>query len=330
MSALSLPRFGMGTAPIGNLYAPVDDADAGATIAIALDSGIRYFDTAPYYGFGLAERRLGAALADAPDVIISTKVGRLLEPVAGPARERHGFVDGDPFEPVFNYSYDSVLRSHEDSLKRLRRDRVEILLTHDLGELTHAADAERHMRAFLDGGYRAMADLKAGGAIDAIGVGVNETAVVEHLLDRVDLDVVLIAGRYTLLDQQAGERLLPMCAARGVQVIVGGPYNSGILAQPANARCDVRYDYEAAPAAVIERAEAIERVCESFGVLLPPAALQFPLRHPAVACVIAGLGSGRQVEQAVERLGTAIPDALWQALEEEGLVRARSGVETVR
>ena len=332
MSALSLPRFGMGTAPIGNLYAPVSNVEAEAAIAAAVDAGIRYFDTAPYYGFGLAERRLGTALAahdPASEAIVSTKVGRLLEPVVDPPRERHGFVDGDPFAPVFDYSYDAVLQSHEESLKRLQRERVEILLAHDLGTLCHGPEAERHMRDFLAGGYRAMTELKAAGAIDAIGVGVNETAVVEYLLERIELDVVLIAGRYTLLDQQAADRLLPICAAKGVEVIVGGPYNSGILAQPASARSQSRYDYETASEAVIVQAEAIECICDRFGVPLPAAALQFPLRHPAVDCVIAGLGSEAQVTEAIDRLGTAVPGALWQELEEAGLVRASIG-EAVR
>ena len=329
--SLNLPRFGMGTAGIGNLYAPVDDTRAEATIAAALNEGIGYFDTAPHYGFGLAERRLGAALArhdPAASAIVSTKVGRLLERVDDPAAERHGFVGADPFEPVFDYSRDAVLRSHEESLKRLRRDRVDILLAHDLGALTHGADADRHMRDFLDGGYRAMADLKSSGAIDAVGVGVNETDVVEYLLERIDLDVVLIAGRYTLLDQQAADRLLPLCEARAVKVIVGGPYNSGILAQGTAQRANPHYDYSAPPSDILDRAEAIERVCDRFGVPLPAAALQFPSRHPAVDCVLAGLASESEVRQAVERLATPVPDALWQALATEGLIR--SGAESVR
>ena len=326
MSALDLPCFGMGTAPIGNLHAPVTDAAAEAAVAAALAAGIRYFDTAPYYGFGLAERRLGAALAGHP-AIISTKVGRLLEQVDRPERARHGFVDGDPFRPVFDYSYDAVLRSHGESLKRLRRDRVEILLAHDLGELTHGTAAEDHMRDFLDGGYRAIAELRDSGAIDAVGVGVNETAVVETLLGEVDLDVVLIAGRYTLLDQQA-ERLLALCAAKGVKIIVGGPYNSGILAQPADERSRATYDYEAAPGEMLTRAKRIESVCGRFGVPLPAAALQFPLRHSAVRCVVAGLANSSEVSAAVERLATPIPDELWQALADEDLVR--SPAEAVR
>jgi D-threo-aldose 1-dehydrogenase len=320
MTSDFLPRFGMGTAPIGNLYAPVGDDEAEATVAAALDAGIRYFDTAPYYGFGLAERRLGGALQGIDDAIVSTKVGRLLEPAGDLPRERHGFVDGDPFRPRFDYSYDGILRSYESSLARLGRDRIAILLAHDLGERTHGADAARHMRAFLDGGYRAMAFLKESGAIDAIGIGVNETAVAEDLVARVDLDMVLIAGRYTLLDQQAAERLLPLCLSRRVKIIVGGPFNSGILAQPARDRTCATYDYEAAGAEVIARAEAIERVCDRFSVSLPAASLQFPLRHPAVDCVIAGLGCAREVAAAVDRLAQPIPERLWDSLERDRLV----------
>jgi D-threo-aldose 1-dehydrogenase len=243
----------------------------------------------------------------------------LLEPIEQAERARHGFVDGDPFRPVFDYSYDGVLRSHEQSLKRLRRDRVDILLAHDLGELTHGADADRHMRDFLDGGYRAMVDLRDGGAIDSIGAGVNETTVIAGLLEQVDLDVVLIAGRYTLLDQQA-ERLLGLCAEKKVKVIVGGPYNSGILAAPANERSRATYDYEPAPPEVLSRAERIEDVCDRFGVPLPAAALQFPLRHPAVSSVVAGLANWAEVSAAIERLAAPIPDDLWQALMHEGVL----------
>jgi len=307
----TLPRIGMGCAGIGNLYREVSDAEAEATVAAALEAGIRYFDTAPFYGFGLSERRLGAALGQA-EVTISTKVGRLLESASDPARERHGFVGGDPFEPVFNYSRDAVLRSHEESLKRLRRDRVNFLLAHDLGALTHKENAGHHMRAFLDGGYEAMVELRDAGAVGAIGIGVNETAVAEELLERVDLDVILLAGRYTLLDRQAAESFLPLAEAKGVHVIVGGPYNSGILATAD--RSNARYDYQEAPAHVLARADALAALCAAHGVALPAPALQFPLRHPAVACVIPGLVGPAQVAETLARMDAAIPDTLWAAL----------------
>ena len=317
MSRLALPRLGMGTAGIGNLYAAVSNEEARSTLAEAWAAGIRYFDTAPHYGFGLAERRLGEALEaldPAREAIVSTKVGRLLAPTDSRERERHGFVEADPFEPVFDYRRDAVLSSHEESLRRLRRDRINILLAHDIGELTHRADAERHMRAFLDSGYGALRELKAAGAVDAIGIGVNEVEVCLFLLERVELDVILLAGRYTLLDRRAADELLPLCEARGVRVIVGGPYNSGILAQPTATQRNPRYDYEAPSAPILARAAAIERVCEGYGVELGAAALQFPLRHPAVVSVIPGLVGSSQVRQAVDRLAAEVPDELWARL----------------
>jgi D-threo-aldose 1-dehydrogenase len=321
MTGLELPRLGMGAAGIGNLYAPVSDADAFATVTAAWRGGMRYFDTAPHYGFGLSEQRLGAALADldpAGEAIVSTKVGRLLDPVASPARERHGFVDGAPFEPRFDYGRDAVLRSMDHSLQRLRRDRINLLLAHDLGSLTHGEDADAHMRSFLDGGYAAMRELKEQGAIDAIGIGVNETAVCEFLLARIDLDFILLAGRYTLLDRSAAERVFPLCLEKGVRVIAGGPYNSGILAAPLAAQANPHYDYEAPSTDVWQRAAAIEQLCLSQGVQLPVAALQFPLRHPAVASVVVGLSSPGEVEDALERIDAEVPAMLWSALNGAG------------
>ena len=321
MSGIELPRIGMGTAGIGNLYAPVSADEARATLAAAWDAGIRFFDTAPHYGFGLAEKRLGEGLATldtAGEAILSTKVGRLLAPTESKARERHGFVDAEPFEPVFDYSRDAILRSHEESLARLRRDGIDLLLAHDIGELTHGAENERHMRDFLDTGYKAMDELKRAGAIKAVGIGVNEVEVCLYLLERVELDVILLAGRYTLLDRRAAAELLPLCAERGVKVIVGGPYNSGILAQPTALQRDPRFDYERPPEAILARAEALERVCLSHAVELGAAALQFPLRHPAVASVIPGLVGKEQVDQTVSRLAADVPEPLWNELQAMG------------
>jgi D-threo-aldose 1-dehydrogenase len=317
VSALQLPRIGMGTAAIGNLYEAVSDEEAWTTVAEAWGAGIRYFDTAPHYGFGLAERRLGEALETLDPVgeaLVSTKVGRLLAPTSSRERERHGFVDADPFEPVFDYGRDAVLRSHEESLKRLRRERVDILLAHDLGELTHGAANEGHMRAFLDSGYPAMRELKQAGAVRAIGIGVNEVEVCLFLLERIELDVILLAGRYTLLDRRAGEELLPLCQERGVSVIIGGPYNSGILAQPTAGQRAPRYDYAAPSARVLARAATLERICGRHGVDLGAAALQFPLRHPAVASVIPGLVGAAQVHEAAARMAAEIPEELWREL----------------
>ena len=313
---IALPRLGIGTAAIGNLYASVSDADAEAAIRAALDAGIPYFDTAPHYGFGLAERRLGAALGDAP-VLLSTKVGRLLEPTTVQG-ERHAFVDADPYEPRFDYSADGIRRSYETSLKRLRRDRGNILLAHDIGRLTHGAEHERHLRAFLDSGYRAMRDLRDAGVIDAIGIGVNEIAICLDLIERVELDVILLAGRYTLLDRSAADVLIPECARRGIRLIIGGPYNSGILAQEdLSDTARLHYDYEQAPIATIARAQRLAAICALHGVPLPAAALQFPLRDPRISCVIAGVASPGETRDLIARAAAEIPDDVWAALAAE-------------
>jgi len=325
MTEPSLPRLGMGTAAIGNLYQPITDAEARDTVMAAIAAGIGYFDTAPHYGFGLAERRLGDALAEADPrgtAIISTKVGRLLVPTDATG-ERHGFVDADPFEPVFDYSADAIRRSHEASLHRLRRDRVEILLAHDLGRVTHGDGHPAHLRTFLDSGYAAMRALRDSGAVDAIGVGVNEVAICEELLGRVELDLILLAGRHTLLDPTSAAALFETCEKRGVRVIIGGPYNSGILAQDGvGAATGLHYDYRPPRPEILARAIRIEAICARFGVSLPAAALQFPLRRKQVAAVIPGMVGTDQVAASIARLATPIPDALWAALDEEETVLA--------
>jgi D-threo-aldose 1-dehydrogenase len=321
-SALHLPELGLGTATLGNLYREVSDEAASAVVKAALEAGMRFADTAPYYGFGLAEKRLGRALRGSAPPIVSTKVGRLLEPVAGLlAAERHGFRSAEPFEPVYDYSHDGVLRSHEASLARLGVDRIDILLVHDIGRSTHGArHAERMAQLVEGGGLRALERLRDEGAISAYGIGVNECEVALELLDRVALDLILLAGRYTLLEQGALDMLLPRCEALGTGVLIGGPYNSGVLA---GRRPDVcaHYDYAAAPAHVLGKARAMEAVCLRYGVELGAAALQFPLAHPAVASVIPGLASADEVAQTLMRHGAAIPEALWSELKHEGLLR---------
>jgi len=312
---LDLPRLGMGTAAIGNLYRAMTDAEAAATIHAALDAGIRYFDTAPHYGFGLAEQRLGRGLGVRKDVLVSTKIGRLLLPTTDLRRERHAFVDARPYEPVFDYSGDAVLRSLDGSLERLERDHVDLLLAHDIGRLTHGDHHEATLRIFLEDGYPAMRRLRDEGAVRAIGIGVNEVAICLDLLDRVDLDVILLAGRFTLLDRSAAEELLPLCEAKGVRLIVGGPYNSGILAQPLADGGERRFDYALAAAETLSRARNIEAECARFDVALPVAALQFPLRHPAVASVIPGMANPAEIADNVARLVVPVPDDLWAALE---------------
>lgn len=324
---LALPELGFGTAPLGNLYRSVSDADASATIAAALAAGMGYADTAPYYGFGLAEKRLGAGLAGRR-AVVSTKVGRLLEPIDGPfAEERHGFRSDEPFEPVYDYSHDGVLRSHEASLARLGVDRVDVLLVHDIGRTTHGVLHAERLAELTGGGLRALERLKDEGAITAFGIGVNECEVALELLDRSPLDLILLAGRYTLLEQDALDALLPRCAVSGTGIVIGGPYNSGILAGQ-GLHAGAHYNYEAAPAPVVEKARRIDAVCARHEVALGAAALQFVLGHPGVASVIPGLASAKQVAETVDRHTAAIPAQLWAELKHEGLLRADAPVPT--
>ena len=318
---MRLPRFGMGCSPLGNLYRAMSDDAAIATVDAAISRGIGYFDVAPHYGFGLAERRLGMALAKRGGVapLVSTKVGRTLVP-SSIKGTRHGFVDADPYEPTFDYGEDAVLASHEASLERLRRARVNLLLAHDLGTLTHGDAAEAHLTDFLGGGYPAMRRLKDAGRIDAIGVGVNEVEICDRLLDEVQLDVILLAGRYTLLEQGALS-LLDRCARDGVQVIIGGPYNSGLLVETPG-RGPLHYNYSEAPAALVARARALGEACAAYGTPLPATALHFPLAHPAVSSVIAGLASPGQVDAMAGWAQTEIADGLWRSLRVAGLIAA--------
>ncbi|MDF7774095.1 aldo/keto reductase [Sphingomonas sp. AOB5] len=316
---LFVPELGFGTAALGNLYRQVSDADAHATVEAALAAGLTYADTAPYYGFGLAERRLGEALHG--EVVVSTKVGRLLVPVDGPiADERHGFVAADPFEPVYDYSHDGILRSHEDSLRRLNRDRIDMLLVHDIGARTHGANHPAMLAQLLGSGVTALRRLRNEGTVSAIGIGVNETEIALDLIDRIELDAILLAGRYTLLEQGALDALFPRCAETGTSIVIGGPYNSGLLTGGAT------YDYAAAPADILERARRLEAACVRHGVSLAAAALQFPLAHPLVASVIPGLASPKEVQETVTRYSTPIPPALWEDLKAQGLLHPHAPI----
>jgi D-threo-aldose 1-dehydrogenase len=324
-TGVSVTALGFGAAAIGNLYQAVSDAVARQTVATVLQMGVRFVDTAPHYGFGLSEMRLGAALADLDprqDIIVSTKVGRLLAPTpdADLSVPRHGFVSPQPFEPVFDYTYDGVMRSYESSLQRLRRSHIDILLAHDLGRVTHGAEHERHWRDFLTGGYKAMRELRDGGAVGVIGLGVNEWEICEAALAEGEFDCFLLAGRYTLLEQSALDRFLPLCAARGVSLILGGPFNSGILAAGVKGAGPFHYNYEAAPPQIVARVARIEQLCDDFGVALAAAALQFPLAHPQISAVIPGMADPGQARQAAEWLRVNIPAAFWQALRDADLL----------
>lgn len=323
-TALALPALGFGAAPIGNLYRPLPDEQALATIAQALDEGIDYFDTAPHYGFGLSEQRLGSVLMGRP-VILSSKVGRTLVPLDPQAHDpvRFGFAGAADFTPVFDYRYEAVQRQLEETAGRLGR-LPDIVYAHDLGPVTHGTRDEFFWQQFRTGGYRALLERKAVGDIQAIGLGVNEIGVCERALAELDLDVLLLAGRYTLLEQEALGRLLPECEARGVSVVIGGAFNSGVLATGVQTPGPHYYNYAPAPASVVHRVAALEAVCAEFAVPLPAAALQFPTAHPAVVSVIAGCASAAEVREARTRMDQPIPAEFWTTLKSRGLLPAQA------
>lgn len=321
-SGLRVTELGLGAAALGNLYDAVPDAVAAETCAAALDGGVGLVDTAPYYGFGLSERRVGDAVRGRAGVIVSTKVGRLLDPAAAAdtGAVRHGFRSPLPFEPRFDYTYDGVLRSHEASLQRLGLARVDVLLVHDIGALTHGADAARRLGELTDGGgLRALTRLRDHGAVAAIGLGVNEVATCLDLLPRGELDVILLAGRYTLLQQGALDRFFPVARAAGVPVVIGGPFNSGVLAgEPGE---DGHYDYGPVPVEVAARVDALRARCRRHDVPLAAAALHFVLAHPQVASAVPGARSPAEVRRNIDHHARDVPSALWRDLIDAGLIR---------
>jgi D-threo-aldose 1-dehydrogenase len=318
---LTLGRIGLGTAPLGNLFTLVSEEDAVETVRRAHALGVHYFDTAPHYGNGLSEHRVGAALRDVErsSFVLSTKVGRLLSPDDRAPRDQHGYVGIPSFRQRFDYTYDGAMRSIEESLKRLGLGRIDIALIHDIDAVTHGVEEQpQRFREAMEGSYRALARLKAAGTIGAIGLGVNEWQVCLDALRHGDFDGFLLAGRYTLIDQSALPELLPACLARGAVIILGGPYNSGILARGAVA--GATFDYRPAKPAILERVKAVSEICVSFGVPLQAAALQFPLGHPAVATVLPGARSAAEVEANLRLAAHPIPADFWRALRDARLL----------
>jgi D-threo-aldose 1-dehydrogenase len=322
---LAFTALGFGAAPLGDMHRRLAEREARATVERAWDLGMRYFDTAPLYGHGLSETRIGAALRGQPRdaFLVSTKVGRLLEPCA-PGEEGGGIYVGVSGRRVrFDYSYDGVMRSFEESLTRLGLDRVDILYVHDIDPLTHGSSAASDSRfgELIDGGgWRALDQLRASGAVAAIGAGLNVWDTCERLMAVADPDLFLLAGRYTLLEQTALDSFLPACVTRGVGVVVGGAFNSGVLATgPAPGAL---YNYAPAPAVVLERAGGLETACRRHDVALAQAALHFPLAHPAVVSVLVGAQTVFEVERNLAAFGKPVPAELWRDLERSGLIRA--------
>lgn len=295
--------LGLGAAPLAGLYEPVPEPQAEATVRRALERGLRSIDTAPHYALGVSERRLGAVLRNVPreSFTLSTKVGRLLVPAA--QRESGGFVaDGPALRREWDFSRDGILRSLEGSLERLGLDRIDTVYLHD---------PDDHEAEVYATGFPALAELRDQGVIGAVGAGMNQTAMLTRFVERLDLDVVLCAGRYTLLDHSAAQDLLPACVKHGVSVVIGGVYNSGLLADP---RPGAHFDYLPADPAVLTRAQELRRICAAYGTPLRAAALQFASRHPAVSCVLVGCRSPEEVDDNVAMAELPIPAELWEEL----------------
>jgi D-threo-aldose 1-dehydrogenase len=321
---LKVTVLGLGTATLGNLYAPVSDADAHATLTTAFDAGVRFVDTAPFYGHGWSEHRVGEALRGykRDDIVLSTKIGRLLKPKDPGAKGIDGgvFAAVLPFDPVFDYSYDGVMRSVEDSLQRLGTHRIDVLLIHDVDRWTHGSQeaADRRMKEVLEGGYKAMVKLREAGAVGAIGAGLNEWDTCQKLAEASDLDCFLLAGRYSLLEQESLNTFLPLCQKRGIGIFLGGPYNTGILATGAVA--GAMYNYAPAKPDILERVRKLEAVCARHKVALASAALQFPLAHPAVCSVIPGAKTAAEVKRNIATIEAPIPGDFWAELKREKLI----------
>ena len=317
---IEVTELGFGGAPLGAVGDRIDDDDVAAIVDHARAGGIRYFDTAPLYGHGLSEKRLGGILRQwaRDEFVLSTKVGRLLVPEAQGERYA-GMRDAEPVAIRYDYGFDAVRRSLEASLERLGLSRIDILLCHDIDVWTHGDAQPGIFETASSGALRALRELREQGVVRAIGLGVNEWQVCSRVLDRMDVDCFLLAGRFTLLEQEPLDEFLPQCVERGVSIIVGGPYNSGILATDERRRAT--YDYKPAPEHLWQKAQQIRRLCESHGVDPRAAALQYPLKHRAVAAVIPGVWAVDEVTTNLELFGTAIPDALWRDLAAAGLAR---------
>jgi D-threo-aldose 1-dehydrogenase len=303
-SAVSVTRLGLGTAPLGGLYAPVAHEDALRTIDAAWQAGVRFFDTAPLYGHGLAEVRLGEALATRPrdSYVLATKVGRLLRPVTNASVESAHYKGTPPVEPRFDFSYDGVMRSVEESLARLNRDRVDIL---------HLHDPDDHYGAALGGAYRALSKLREEGVIGAIGAGMNQWRMLQRFAEDAEFDCFLLAGRFTLLDRSAEASLLPLCEKKSISIIAGGVYNSGVLADP---RDGAKFNYDDASAALVASAQRLDVICKAHDVPLKAAAIQFPFTHPAVTAVLTGARSEQEFRENLAMFATPIAPSLWDAL----------------
>jgi D-threo-aldose 1-dehydrogenase len=319
---LEVTELGLGTATLGgNVEGGVKADTARAIVDTAYEAGIRYFDTAPFYGYGRAEHSVGDELRERKDWVLSTKVGRLLRPRHEPQDPSDAWQNPHPFEPVFAYSYDEAMRSYEDSLQRLGVNRIDILYIHDIDTYTHGPEVQPKMfRAAMDGAYKALDELRRNGDIKAIGLGVNDSKPIEDALDHGQWDVFLLAGRYTLLEQAPLHTLFPKLAKQGASIVVGGPFNSGVLVGR-----EV-WNYSKAPKDVLDRVKKIAAVCDAHKVPLAAAALHFPLAHQAVASIIPGPRSADELRQILAWWEEKIPAGLWRDLRTEKLIDAEAPI----
>ena len=318
---LEVTAFAFGAAPIGNIFRPITEQESDAMVQHAWDAGVRFYDTAPMYGHGLSELRTGHSLRwkQRDDFVLASKVGRVLKPARRDTIDFAPWVDGAPFTMHFDYSYDGTMRSFEDSLQRLGLERMDVCFIHDIDVFTRGAEQPAVFEQAMDGCWRALERLRSEGLVKAIGVGVNEWQVCHEALKRRDFDCFLLAGRYTLLEQDALDEFLPLCEQRGAAVVVGGGFNSGILAT--GARPGAKYNYAPAPQAILDKVARIEAVCAAHGVPLPAAALQFVVAHPAIPSFIAGTRTVEQLRQNLAWFSHPIPADFWADLKRRGLLR---------
>lgn len=318
---LEVSSFAFGTAPVGNIFREIDEETYDAMFRASWDAGVRFYDTAPMYGHGLSELRTGQSLRwkNRADFVLSSKVGRLLRPARRDSIDFAPWVNAAPFTMEFDYSYDGTMRSFEDSLQRMALESIDILFIHDIDVFTRGKDQPEVFAQAMDGCYRALEALRAQKVVKAIGVGVNEWEVCHEALKQRDFDCFLLAGRYTLLEQEALDAFLPLCEARGAAVVVGGGFNSGILAT--GAKPGAKYNYAPAPAHIMDKVAKIEAVCAEFGVPLPAAALQFVVAHPAIPAFCAGTRTVEQLSQNLAWFSHPIPGEFWGALKSRGLLR---------
>jgi len=321
-TTVEMDVLGLGCAPLGGNFVDLNYNQAAEIIKFALDSGIRYFDTAPWYGFGRSERVVGDQLRNS-QFIISSKVGRILKPGAVDNPSNYGMVDPLPFHPVYDYSYDGIMRSFEDGLQRLGLDQIDILLVHDIGEFQHGEENQRHFKDLSETGYKAMDELRNNDVVKAIGLGVNENKVCLDALEIGNWDVFLLAGRYTLLEQTPLDSLFPKCKNAGTSIICGGPFNSGVLVGRE------MWNYANAPKNVVDKVQSLKMIADNYNIPLPAAALQFPLFNEIITSVIPGARSKNEFEQILQWFTLKIPIDFWKELRAKELIHHEAPIDKI-